>query len=258
MKGQENRDARAGGVRKPKEPKADQRHSRDLNVRLRAAERAVVEISEREQRRLGQDLHDGLSQSIAGVKLMAERVRQGLQAAQLSQSKDLEVIERRLAEALLHVDTISRGLYPIELETNGLTAALADLARRLSATEPVDCRFSAPQPISLGGVRANHLYRIAQEAVSNAIKGGRATQIRIQLSAKGHRASLIVADNGIGFHRGPRRQGMGLHLMESRSRLIDATLSFRARPRGGTVVSCAFSLGASTTGQQRADRKLRR
>ncbi len=205
------------------------------------AELAIMEISDREQRRLGQNIHDGLSQSIAGVKLMVERVRKRLAARGVPEAGDIEKIEERLAESLAHADTISRGLYPVELDANGLSAALEELAARMATVHPVDCRFHAPEGILLeDNAVANHVYRIAQEAVANAIKSGRATRINIRLSARPGRVRLSVADNGVGLGNGPMRKGMGLKLMDYRARVIKGTLALRSRRRGGTVMICEF------------------
>jgi signal transduction histidine kinase len=89
---------------------------------------------------------------------------------------------------------------------------------------------------------ANHVYRIAQEAVINAIKGGQASQVNLRLFYRGDHVMLVVADNGIGFESGPIRKGMGLKLMEYRARVINGTLRFTSRPTGGTLMSCSFPI----------------
>jgi signal transduction histidine kinase len=213
------------------------------------AERAILEVSNREQRRLGQDLHDGLSQSLAGVKLMAERVKQTLNRAGSPESDKVATIETRLAEALGYVDNVSRGLYPVELETNGLMAALEELAVKISRVHPVSCKFICPKPIQIyDSAVANNVYRIAQEAVVNGIKGGKASRINIRLSSEGDRARLDIADNGIGIGHGPMRNGMGLKLMEYRARIINGGLRIRAGKKSGTFVRCIFPLEAEAGG----------
>ncbi len=204
----------------------------------REAEKAILEVIDREQRRLGQDLHDGLCQTIAGVRLMVEDLRGTIGR----ESQDLaETVEEQLTEALDQAYTISRGLYPVELETNGLMSALEELAAKMSKIHPVRCRFRCPRSVGIhDSAVATHLYRIAQEAVVNAIKGGKASRIHVRL---GHRRAMMVlsvADNGTGLANGPARQGMGLKIMEHRARLINAELTLRRRRRGGTLVTCSF------------------
>jgi signal transduction histidine kinase len=215
----------------------------------REAELAILEAIAREQRRLGQDLHDGLCQTIAGVRLMVE----DLQTRTGGASQDLETIETRLTEALGQAYTISRGLYPVELETNGLMSALDELAAKVSTIHPVECRFQCPRPVAVrDNAMAIHLYRIAQEAVVNGIKGGKASRVNLRLLDRGARAILSIADNGTGFGNGPARPGMGLKIMEHRARMINAELRFRSRPNGGTLVTCSFPAGDGAAGRNDA------
>ena len=204
----------------------------------REAERAILDVSDREQRRLGQDLHDGLCQTIAGARLLVEDLRGKVGGG----SQDLaETIEGQLTEALDQAYAISRGLYPVELETNGLTSALEELAAKMSKIHLVRCHFRCPQSVAIcDNAVATHLYRIAQEAVINAIKGGKADRIHVRLGHRGAMVVLSIADNGTGLASGPARRGMGLKLMEHRARLINAELTFRSRSRGGTLVTCSF------------------
>lgn len=220
--------------------KANRRLTKEISQRMES-EKAIMEISNREQRRLGQDLHDGLSQTLAGIKLMTERVKQELKEKSAPETTKMAVIESRLAEALTFVDTVSRGLYPVELETNGLMAALEELAVKISKVYPVVCRFQCRRPVPLhDSATANHVYRIAQEAVINAIKGGKAKRIHLKLYHRGDHVILTVADDGIGLGNGPLRKGMGLKLMEYRTRVINGSLRFRSRPNGGTWVRSSF------------------
>jgi len=208
------------------------------------AEKAILEITSREQRRLGQDLHDGLCQILAGAKLVSERIKNMLAAREQPEAQGLEMIESRLGEALAQADMISRGLYPVELDANGLMAALQELAVKLPRIYSVACRYKCTEPVSIHDSSiANHLYRMAQEAVMNAIKSGKAERITIQLRGRHAAVVLRVIDNGIGFQINTQRNGMGLKIMEYRARMINASLHYRSRRGGGTVVSCAFEQG---------------
>ena len=222
----------------------------------REAEKEILEISNREQRRLGQDLHDGLCQILAGVRLMSENLKERLIVRSAPESADVEKIESRLDEALAQADMVSRGLYPVELDTNGLAAALDEMVRKISALYPVACRFISPKEVTMDNTTAaNHLYRIAQEAVMNAIKGGKARQIHVRLRAHQGRVILSVAANGTGIRADKPRNGMGIKIMHYRARMINATLKFQSRSGGGTRVSCSFepdSVAIPITGESHA------
>lgn len=202
-------------------------------------ERQVLEISGREQRRLGQDLHDGLCQILAGVRLLMESLREKLELDARPEAKDAEAIETRLRIALTQADAVSRGLYPVELEENGLAAALLEMSRQLTRIYPVEARFTARSPILLhDATMATQFFRIAQEAAMNAIKSGKARRIDIRLFAWRGRILLVVLDDGIGFGTEEIREGMGLRIMRYRARMIRATFDIRRRRRRGTVVAC--------------------
>jgi signal transduction histidine kinase len=222
------------------------RHLRAEIEQRAQAEKALLDISNREQRRLGQDLHDGLAQILTGVKFMTNSLQKDLADKALPESERMGVIESQLRDALTYVDTISRGLYPVELETNGLMAALDELSEKSSKVYSVACRFVRWKNISIDdGAVANHLYRIAQEAVINAIKGGKAKKIHIRLFQRKHELVLSVADNGVGLGNAAMRKGMGMKMMEYRARIIKGTLQFRSRRNGGTLVRCAFREGGN-------------
>jgi len=206
-----------------------------LSARLRKmeAERAVVDISNQEQRRLGQDLHDGLCQMLAGIKLTVESIK--------TRSEEIELVESRLTEALAQADSIARGLYPVELEMNGLISALQELSEKLAKVYRAPCDFKFwGNAVSLDNVTATHLYRIAQEAVVNGFKRGKAKRIKVRLIYRKPAIILAVADDGVGFPSTRVRKGMGLQLMEGHANIIDAVLQIRARPQGGTLVSVAL------------------
>jgi len=213
----------------------------EVEQRLQA-EKTILDISSREQRRLGEDLHDGLCQLLAGTRLATLEVKKRLESKSISEAADVAIIESNLADALAQADTISRGLYPVELETNGLMAALEELSTKISKIFPVTCQFICWQPVLiLDGTVGMHLYRIAQEASMNAIKGGKAKRINIRLKRSGERLFLSVADNGVGFHTQPSRQGMGLKIMGYRAKMIGAVLQFKSHLHRGTVVTCSLA-----------------
>lgn len=211
----------------------------DLEQRLAERTAEVLTISSREQQRIGQDIHDGLSQILAGTRLLAGALQGKLAASGRVEAEDVEKIESRLDEAQAQADAISRGLYPIELESGGvaLPAALAELADRMRRVYSIDCRFAGAHTVDVADGIANHLFRIAQEAVMNGIKNGRARRVDIRLFSFPPKIILAVADDGSGFPPEPRN-GMGLKIMNYRAKTINAALRFRPRIKGGTLVAC--------------------
>jgi signal transduction histidine kinase len=231
-----------------------------LSVRLRKArsdlkrvydekdvEREILETTNREQRRIGQDLHDGLCQTLSGVRLLSHALREKLASGDRPEVKDIDVIESHLSEALSQADLVARGLYPVELETNGLMSALREQARKISQVYSVNCRFKCRRPVLiLQADAALHLYRIALEAVMNAIKNGKAKRIILRLSEAGGQVTLRVMDDGSGFEPSAPRKGMGLRIMNYRAGLINASLDFRSRRRGCTLVTCRLASPVSS------------
>jgi signal transduction histidine kinase len=134
---------------------------------------------------------------------------------------------------------LARGLCPVELETNGLHAALQELASRVSRTN-IDCTFEAPATTQVyDNAAAVHLYRIAQEAVNNAIKHGRAKKVQVGLNTQNGQTVLTVKDDGCGFPKtGPKATGMGLRVMNYRAGMIGAAITVENLPGGGALLKC--------------------
>jgi len=216
--------------------------ARDVTEQRRL-QREVLEIAAQEQRRIGQDLHDGTGQELTGLAMMAERLAGELDAKQLPQSKTAAKIVDGLEEALSHVRALAKGLVPVEVDAEGLMIALSELASRTSDLHAVHCTFECDEPVCiLDNQTAMHLYRLSQEAVNNAVKHARGRNIRISLADDGDLVTLTIADDGRGFStsREPTA-GSGLRIMRYRAELIGATLSVtRALPQG-TVVTCLLA-----------------
>lgn len=203
----------------------------------RRLEEEVLRISELEQRRIGQDLHDGLGQHLTGIELLM----QALQSKLPSKNKDeAERIAEHVRQAIRQTRALARGLSPVELDANGLMSALQELAANGEALFRVRCRFYCPAPVLISNnTVATHLFRIAQEAVSNAIKHGQARNIEIKLASTGGEVQLSVSDDGRGLpHLLPQGQGMGLRIMRYRAGMIGGALSIKS-DGPGTVVACA-------------------
>ncbi|MCI0744842.1 MAG: PAS domain S-box protein [Verrucomicrobia subdivision 3 bacterium] len=217
---------------------------RDITERKRL-EQEILEISNREQRRIGQDLHDGLCQELAGIELLAQVLEQDLQKSSKRDAAQAGRIAEHVRRAIAHTRMLARGLSPVELEAHGLMSALHELARHTEELFDISCRFQCPAPVLVrDNDVATHVYRIAQEAINNVIKHGRATRVTISLTAKGASATLRIADNGRGFQNPePGHTGMGLRIMKYRSNVIGGTLAVEPVNGGGTSVACIFQPG---------------
>lgn len=229
---------------------------RDITDRKRL-EKEILETSDREQRRIGQDLHDGLCQQLAGIELMSEVLGQNLASKSKADAARVGEIAGHVRDAISHTRQLARGLSPVTLESEGLMSALHELAANTKKMFNINCVFRCDPPVPLKDQAvASQLFRITQEAVSNAIRHGKATQIVIQL--KKQRAKIVVAitDNGAGFPKTkPKEKGMGLRIMQSRAGMIGGTLVFEDNPAGGVKVICSASPGASTKQNGNAARK---
>ncbi len=214
---------------------------RDVTER-RNLEREIQEISEREQRRLGQDLHDGLGQSMTGIAFLAKVLQQKLLARSLQEAADADNIASLINEALAQTRRLSRGLCPVVLDTNDIEAALEQLAENLRTLFSITCQLECVPDIKIAdNAVAVHLYRIAQEAATNAIKHGEAKTILLSLAEKKSRLILKITDDGIGFPQtGLNGKGMGLRVMHHRARMIGATITLRAPKEGGVTVICSL------------------
>lgn len=209
----------------------------------RRLEQQLLDISDREQARIGQEIHDSLCQQLVGLAFDANALQAQLSKGQRGDADLAARLAHYLDLAITEARQLSRGLFPIRLETDGLPSALEELANTITLRFKICCEFeqSDAPPIRNGGV-ATHLYRITQEAVNNALKHSHASRIRIRLAECPAGLELSVQDNGAGLLPGARSQtkGLGLHIMDYRARAIGATLELGSNPAGGTVVSCCI------------------
>jgi PAS domain S-box-containing protein len=205
-------------------------------------EREILEISAREQRRIGQDLHDGLGQHLTGISFLSKVLEQKLAAKSLEESAQAAEIATLVNQAVTQSRDLARGLCPVKLEGDGLVQALQELAIKMESLFHVTCLFQCEIPVLIhDNAVATHLYYIAQEAATNAIKHGKAQHIAIGLTVAQDRIILMVKDDGIGFPaREEKQTGMGLHIMNYRASMIDAYLAIQPNAEGGTVVTCSL------------------
>jgi PAS domain S-box-containing protein len=219
----------------------------------KSLQREVLEIAALEQRRIGQDLHDGIGQELTGLTMMTQRLVGELTEDQRPQAAVASKIHGGLEQALSHVRAVSKGLVPVEVDAEGLMVALADLAARTNELHGVTCTFECHRPVAIADNQtATHLYRMSQEAVTNAIKHGHPQNIVIRLGAEGERATLRIIDDGTGFAAasGPTT-GTGLRIMRYRADLIGGQLDITAARPHGTIITCSV-------GQRPAGEELRR
>ncbi len=214
---------------------------RDLTERRRL-EAEVLEISEQERRRIGQDLHDGICQQLAGLALVTHSMEERLRKARRPEADQIARCRDEIAGIIAETRRLARGLCPVVLESEGLMAALDELARSTHQPKRLNCRFECPTATPLGdSLVATHLYRIAQEAVNNAIKHSGAKTITITLSHADEGLHLTVTDDGSGLPDSfSPNAGMGLHIMQYRARLLGGTLAVRPANPKGTSVTCVI------------------
>jgi len=203
-------------------------------------ERELLEVSEREQRRIGHDLHDSLGQHLTGAALAGQVLQGKLAARAAAEAADARKIVELVEEGIALSRTLAKGLHPIEFGAEGLMAALDELAAASTDLFRIFCRFDCESPVLVeDAAAARHLYRITQEAISNAVKHGKARNVTIRLEAGEDGTLLEVTDDGLGLPiHASKRGGMGLRIMAHRADMIGATFRASRGESGGTVVSC--------------------
>lgn len=205
-------------------------------------ERELLDISEREQRRIGHDLHDSLCQHLTGTALAGQVLEEKLTARNLPEAADANKVVELVEAGIALSRKLAKGLHPIEMEAAGLMQALEELAATTSELFKISCRLECDSPVLIhDAVVSGNLYRIAQEAISNAIKHGKARNIVITLETLDEGIALRVTDDGIGLPaQVPKNAGMGLRIMAHRAGIIGATFNAGRNDSGGTVVSCVL------------------
>jgi PAS domain S-box-containing protein len=208
----------------------------------KSAEEKILQISEREQRRLGEELHDGLGQTLTGISFMTKVLAKQLETEGSERTAEAAEISTFVNEAIAKTRDLARGFYPIELEKNGLISALHDLAAREHSLFGVDCQICTEVESLMPDLnKAAQVYRIAQEAIENAIKHGEARKITVRLAKQNGHVNLTVQDDGKGFPKSlPKSRGMGLQIMKYRAGMLAGSFNIKAGARKGTVVTCSF------------------
>lgn len=226
----------------------------------RRLEEEILQISERERERIGQDLHDDLGQQLVGAWCMSQALSKGLASKRSTFAQSAVRITAQLKESVALTRALARGLHPVALESGGVGSALAELAQRTSDIFSVDCRCECPPGLEIASSAAIHLYRIAQEAVTNAVKHGHAREIAIEISSNPHQTVLSVRNDGASIPETPPAgsSGMGLRIMKYRAGVIGGSLAIQNNGSdGGVIITCAVptpagdpSFPESTHGQE--------
>jgi signal transduction histidine kinase len=224
------------------------RQLREEIARRRRLEKEILEISEKEQRRIGRELHDSLGQQLTGIAIISKVLEQKLQRQSRPEAASAKEIAQLVNEAISQTRQLSRGLHPVSLDADGLMSALQALATTTQNLFNLTCEFRCGQPVLVKDPSAaTHLYRIAQEAVTNAVRHGGGRQIWLELSASGSAdAALLIENDGRDFpDKLPKSKGIGLQVMHYRAEMIGGALDVRPRRGGGTKVTCTFKMDSA-------------
>ena len=213
----------------------------DITERRRL-EKEILDVTEQERRRIGQDLQDGLGQMLTGIGLLSQNLARQLAKQDRPEADDAAEITDLIREADQYARDLARGLTPVDLEASGLVDALERLVANAERLFDIECVFDeVGSALVHDGTTATHMYRIAQESVSNAVRHGQAEHIKISLAAGASQTRLRIQDDGVGFPEttddGP---GMGVHIMEYRARIIGGTLDISSTMGEGTTVTCTL------------------
>lgn len=216
---------------------------RDEMTERERLEKAVLEIGDRERRSIGRDLHDGLGQHLTGTALLAQAAARDLEHRSAAEATQVAKVVSLIEEGIEQTRSLARGLLSAAVEKDGLIGACAELAASTRDQFRIACTFeSNGEPILMESGTATHLYCIVQEAVRNAARHSRGTEISIRISAGADGVACRVRDNGLGLPARPSGAGLGLRIMAHRAAIIGAKFAVSNPPSGGTEVYCHLPL----------------
>ncbi len=209
----------------------------------KALEKGIVEISNLEQQRIGRDLHDVLGQNLTGMSFLSKILEQKLASLSMPEAQDAAEIGRLSTLTNKQARSLARGLAPVDLMADNFDARIREFASGVQEIFSISCACECDPNLRIpDDDAAVHLYRIAQEAVNNAVKHGKARNVLIQVTEQDPgRGMLMVQDDGLGMQRNEKQDGMGLQIMEYRASAIGGTLRVRSNKGQGTVVICTFA-----------------
>jgi len=222
--------------------KANAELKRQINERKRL-ENELIEATERERKRIGIDLHDDLGQHLNGIALMLKGLELRLQNKGLDEAADAAKIQALVFKTINHAHNVAKGLASMDWSGDqDLVQALTALAGQVKSLFGIECKFALSGEVpSLDTSVVSQLYKIAQEAVTNAVKHGQAKQVEIALWNNSQKMTLSIKNDGLPFPEKEEANGrMGMHIMNHRASVIDASLSVKASGRRGTIVICTL------------------
>jgi signal transduction histidine kinase len=207
-------------------------------------ERDIADMAIEEQRNIGSEIHDGLGQQLAGLGLIARNLHRRLERKGEPEAEASRRLLQGLEEAKRQVRLLARGLVPVQVDAQGLMSALDDLVEGVERDADVRCTFDCQGKVPISdNFRATHLFRIAQEAVNNAVRHGNPSRIDVRLRLENQVLALEIADDGTGMAPDAGNgNGLGLRSMRNRARLIQGDLRFSTSETGGVLVSCRVAL----------------
>jgi len=210
----------------------------------KSLEEAILKISSNEQIRIAQDLHDGLGQHLTGIAFMSKVLEQKLADKSLPEAAEAAKIVKMVNQAIENTRQLASGLHPVAAEPLGLMSALRKWANEVEELFQIRCAFLCSKPLAIPDSNlATHLYRIAQEAVHNAIRHGKSQNIEVVLSGKNDRGTLTIRDDGKGFQKQPETQpGVGLSIMNYRADMVGGSLKIQPNEDRGITVTCVFPI----------------
>ena len=214
----------------------------------RLLESELLEVADREQQRIGHDLHDGLGQRLTALEMKCFLLQEDLAADPHAARRprlqqQAEHISQALRECITVTRAIAHGLAPVVLKREGLLGALAQLARRTHLPGKVECCLICDSPVAVEDFQtAKQLYRIAQEAVNNALKHARTRRIHIHLAHTKGLLRVQIKDYGRGLPSRRKKSGIGLEVMRHRAHAIGASLAIDSQPGQGVSVTCTLPI----------------
>ncbi|MBU0506075.1 MAG: ATP-binding protein [bacterium] len=212
----------------------DTTHEKDIEER-------IFETMSCEHKRIGQDLHDGLSQHLTGIAFLARVLEQKLITKGLDESSDMRKIVLLVNDAIDHTRRLARGLHLVDLQEGNLEDLMHELIQTTKKIYGIECELYFGSDVVIQEVAvATHVYHIVQEAISNAIKHGKAKKIIITAEKKKNRTVLSILDEGLGIDIMQESSGTGLKIMRYRADMIGANLEIKKGKQRGTIVSCSF------------------
>ncbi len=215
--------------------------NREARQMVRRLEQEVIRAAEEEKQRIAMDIHDGLGSMLGGIVMLCRSLADALNSVERPDeaTRALE-IEGLIKDAVAQARALSHGLHSVGAEPSSLQTALDEFAQTVSHSGKLECESIHPKDVAIDDpLLANHLFRIAQEAVNNALKHANCSRIAIELAVEDGEIKLRIRDNGIGIENSRSEGGLGLHTMDYRARAINAVISVSGGEKGGTEVLCS-------------------